>query len=427
MDMTFEPATRVSGRVRPPGDKSISLRALIAASMTGGRCSLSNLAAGADVGSTRGCLARLGYLFEKGSSFEETVVGNGWRPRSPQRLDAGNSGTTMRLLAGALAGTNGEYSIEGDESLSRRPMGRIAEPLRLMGAAVGLSDGERPPVRIKGAPLQGIEYALPVASAQVKSAVLLAGLQAEGRTRVTEPARSRDHTERLLRWLGINVDERDGSLEITGGREMFEHPGFRLTVPGDISSAAYFLVAAILSPGGNIEVTGVGLNPSRTGILDILEGMGARIETEVSETDPEPSGTATASSSSLEGVKVEGEVIPSAIDELPLVALAATQATGTTVIREAAELRLKESDRVKTLAVALRTLGASIEERPDGWEIEGPTRLTGGRVSSGGDHRIALTMAVAGTISSAPICIEDWECTEISYPGFDSDLAAVLS
>lgn len=429
MEMRFEPVSRISGSVRPPGDKSISHRALILASMTSGACRLNDLASGRDVSSTVRCLQRLGFEISDeppGYGSSVTVKGNGWRPAGSADLDAGNSGTTMRLLAGALAGTSGNYRISGDASLSRRPMGRIADPLRLMGAQIGLSPGDRPPLEIEGRRLRGVEYRLPMASAQVKGAVLIAGLQARGRTSVLEPVPSRDHTERLLGWLGAKIGRMDKSVEVFGGEELFEHRGFRMDVPGDISSAAYFLVAGILSPEGRIEVEGTGLNPSRTGLFDILRRMGAQIEIDVAASDPEPSGTVVARSGPLQGIEVSGEVIPGAIDELPLVALAASQAAGTTVIRDAAELRVKESDRIHTLSVALRALGASIEEQPDGWIVRGPTRLKGGHVSPGGDHRIALCLAIAGTIADGPVIVEDWDCTHISYPGFEDDLAAVI-
>lgn len=429
MQMTFAPAAGMSGSVRPPGDKSISHRALLAAAMTRGRCRLSGLASGADVASTIGCLSELGYEINgaPGPASEVVLQGNGWRPRDSGELDAGNSGTTIRLLAGALAGTSGEYLLRGDSSLSRRPMDRVADPLRLMGADIELSEGDRPPITIRGKALRGVEYQQPVASAQVKGAVLFAGLQAEGRTKVIEPVPSRDHTERLLEWLGAKVQRLERSVEVWGGGELFDHGGFEMTIPGDLSSAAYFLTAAILGKDRRVEIEGVGLNPSRTGVLQIFEAMGAAIETEVFSASPEPAGRLAASSSALRATEVNGRIIPAAIDELPLVALAATQASGTTEIRDAAELRVKESDRVKTLAVALRGLGASVEELPDGWLIEGPTRLRGGRVDPAGDHRIALTLAIAGTIAEEPVAIEDWECTGISYPAFRQDLMGLTT
>lgn len=428
MEMTFQPAAGISGAVRPPGDKSISHRALIAAAMTKGHCSLKGIAPGADVGSTQKCLQALGYEVKTASrpASELRVLGNGWRPAPSATLDAGNSGTTMRLLAGALAGSDGRYVLTGDSSLSNRPMGRVAEPLRLMGGNIELGEQDRPPLKIAGAPLRAIEYQLPVPSAQVKGAILYAGLRADGRTTVYEAVASRDHTERLLQWLGAKVDVSGGSVEITAGENLFEHPGFDLAIPGDFSSAAYFLAAAILSPRGRVEIQDVGINGSRTGFLEILRTMGADVGAELSQTHPEPWGTLTAASSGLQGVEVGGSVIPAAIDELPLVALAATQAVGTTVIRDAAELRVKESDRVETLCIALRAMGASIEERPDGWEIEGPTRLAGGRVDPRGDHRIALTLAVAATLAEGPVCVQNWECTHISYPGFERDLAKLV-
>jgi len=426
MNKIFSPVTRIAGTLRVPGDKSISHRGLIVAAMTNGACQIKGLGAGEDVASTMRCLESLGYELSLGGG-EATLTGNGWRPRAGTDLDAGNSGTTMRLLSGALAGRPGSYRLTGDASLSRRPMGRIAEPLRLMGGKVSLFPGDLPPVEIEGMPLTGLSYTLPVPSAQVKGSILLAGLQAQGQTRITEVLPSRDHTERMLKWLGAEIEITSGVTLLSSPGALHEHKGFQLDVPGDFSSAAYLLTAACLVGKGQVEVAHVGLNPGRTGLLDILIAMGANLDQTIETTDPEPIGRVTARGAELSAVEIGAELIPRSIDELPLAALAATQATGITVIRDAAELRFKESDRIGALAKGLRTLGASVEDMPDGLIIEGPTSLTGGTVDSEGDHRIALTFAVAAMVASDPISIEGWECTAISYPGFEEDLRKVAS
>jgi len=394
--------------------------------MTNGSCQIKGLGPGADVASTMRCLVSLGYECSAGTG-EVTLAGNGWRPRAEADLDAGNSGTTMRLLSGALASQPGSYRLTGDASLSRRPMGRIAEPLRLMGGKVSLSAGDRPPVEIEGRPLSGLSYTLPVPSAQVKGAILLAGLGAQGPTQISEALPSRDHTERMLKWLGAEIEMTNGVTLLSSPGALHEHKGFWVDVPGDFSSAAYLLTAACLVDNGHVEVTHVGLNPGRTGLLDILRAMGANLDQTIETTNPEPIGRVAARWAELSAAEIGAELIPRSIDELPLAALAATQATGTTVIKDAGELRFKESDRIGVLAKGLRTLGASVEDMPDGLIIEGPTPLTGGTVDSEGDHRIALTFAVAAMVASDPISIQGWECTAISYPGFEKDLRKVAS
>ncbi len=424
MERVFAPVTGFSGSVRVPADKSIAHRALILAAMTSGWSTISGGVTGEDVGSTASCLAALGSAIDR-SRGEVRVSGRGWRVPRYAELHAGNSGTTMRLLAGGVAGRRGRFVLSGDGSLSARPMRRVAEPLRQMGAQVELADGSHAPIVVSGGTLKGITYALPVPSAQVKSAVLLAGLQAEGRTTVLESHPSRDHTERLLRWLGAPVEVTDKEVAISGSGDLFSRPGFELEVPGDVSSAAFLLVAACLCNKGSIVVERVGVNPTRTGILDVLTAMGAHVELSVEERLPEPVGSVAAWPSSLAGTAVTGEMVPRLVDELPLVALAATQAEGTTVVEGAAELRLKESDRIAVLAQGLRTLGASIEEQPDGFVIEGPTSLRGGIVDAAGDHRMALTFAVAGLIGEGPVAVKGWECASISYPSFEEDVSSV--
>ena len=425
MDVTFSPVDRLQGDLAVPGDKSVSHRALILAAMATGRCVVRGAAPGADVASTAASLARLGVDLPSGSLPRLlSVEGPGWRVAQAADLDAGNSGTTMRLLTGALAGRPGRFVLSGDASLSTRPMERVASPLRRMGASVSLAGAGRPPIHIEGRPLRGIAYDMPIASAQVKGAVLLAGLQAEGPTSVAEPGASRDHTERLLAWLGLPVSIAPGTVTLAAG-EHLPLPAFDLDVPGDFSSAAFWVVAATLVPGSEICIEGVGVNPSRTGLLEILASMGAEVEVVPQGAEPELIGSLRARSAGLRGVRVSGGVVARTIDELSLVAVAATQAEGVTTIRDAAELRVKESDRLAVLASGLRGLGADLEEAPDGLSVRGPTPLHGGRVESAGDHRMAMAFAVAAMIASGPVMVGGWEGTAISYPGFRDDLAGL--
>jgi 3-phosphoshikimate 1-carboxyvinyltransferase len=425
MEETFSPVAGLSGSLEMPADKSIAHRALMFAGMAGGASRILGAIGGEDVASTRRCMETLGASITEEGPGVLVVGGTGWEVPGSAGLDCGNSGTTMRLLSGALSGRPGTFTLSGDASLSRRPMRRVAEPLRQMGAVVETDRLGNPPLTVRGGSLRPITYSPRVPSAQVKSAVLLAGLQAEGTTTVREPAPSRDHTERLLRWLGCRIKEGDGKVSVTGGDELFRLDGFEITVPGDLSSAAFWLVAAILAPAGSLEVRGVGLNPGRTGILDVLGNMGADLEVTPTAEHPEPAGNIVARPCRLRGTEIEGPMIPRAVDELPLLALAATQAEGLTVIRDAADLRVKETDRISVLARGLGTLGANVESQPDGMIIEGPTPLTGGVVDTEGDHRMALTFAVAGLIAREPVTVRGWEAAAVSYPGFAEDLRRV--
>lgn len=425
MDQTFSPVSRLEGRLTMPADKSIAHRALIFAGMAAGTSRISGRISGEDVNSTRRCMEALGAEVAEEGPGVLVVRGTGWSVPSEADLDCGNSGTTMRLLSGALAGRRGTFRLSGDPSLSHRPMLRVAEPLGLMGARVDTSEGGRPPLTVRGGALNSITYRTPVPSAQIKSAILLAGLQADGVTTVQESAPSRDHTERILAWLGCRVDRKAGEVSITGGDELFSHEGFELELPGDLSSAAFWLVAALLGPAGMVQIEGVGLNPGRAGIIDVLAGMGADLGLNPNLPGPEPAGSLFGRSCKLRATEVFGHMIPAAVDELPLIALAATQAEGTTVIRDAAELRVKETDRIAVLAEGLRTLGAKVEDRPDGLIIEGPTPLKGGVVQAAGDHRMAMTFAVAGLIAREPVTVQGWEAASVSYPGFLDDLKKV--
>ncbi len=353
------------------------------------------------------------------------IEGVGLRGASPgAAIDVGNAGTLLRLLPGWLAGQGaGEWTIDGDASIRRRPVDRIAEPLRAMGALIECREGRFSPLRIEGASLSGLEYRLPVASAQIKSCLLFAGLLAEGETRVAEPARTRDHSERMLAAAGAEVG-REGDVVTVRHAERLE-PG-QIVVPGDISSAAFFIVAASLVAGSDIRLEGVGLNPTRTGLLSVLGRMGADVEIEEGGSrGGEPAGALRVRAASLRGTRVGGDEIPLAIDELPLVALAGCFAEGETVIADAAELRRKESDRIATVAEALTALGGTAEATPDGIVVTGSGELRGGTVSSHGDHRIAMLGAVAGLASRDGAEVEGMEAAAVSYPGFESDLASL--
>lgn len=423
MEAQFVKPTRLGGSVKVPGDKSISHRALILAAMCQGKSLIRGLSTGADVVATRRCLVDLGIEFDM-KGRDVLVDGRGWAPLDRADLECGNSGSTMRLLAGPLAGVpGGSYRLMGDDSLSRRPMDRVAEPLRRMGAIVDLQEDRFPPMSVTGGALRGISYQSPVASAQVKGAVLLAGLLAEGPTQVKEIHPTRDHTERMLSWLGANLRMRVGSITISGP---FTSQGFEMEVPGDISSAAYWIAAAMCFDGAEIEVKSVGLNPTRIAFIHLLEQMGGSVEMIMRSEGPEPLGDVVARRSGvLKGVEVGAGLAPLLIDELPVIALLATQAIGTTKITGAGELRVKESDRISSVVGPLRSLGADIEELADGMVIHGPTELSGTSIDPNGDHRIALTMAVAGLMSKQPVTVSGWECTDVSYPGFLDDLSVL--
>jgi 3-phosphoshikimate 1-carboxyvinyltransferase len=329
----------------------------------------------------------------------------------------------MRLLAGVLAGRPFVSRLDGDPSLRRRPMRRVIEPLARMGAAIVAEGGDgRAPLRIDGRRLHGATHVLAVASAQVKSALLLAGLQAEGATRVEEPARSRDHTERLLPCFGASVERAGHALVVRGPQAL---TATTIALPGDFSAAAFLIVAALLVPGSELRLADVGVNPTRTGLLDVLAAMGARIEHEpAGDADAEPRAALVVRSAELRAVRIGGELLLRAIDEFPILCVAAARAAGRTELRDAAELRVKESDRIATMAAMLRALGVEVEELPDGLAIEGPAELRGATIDPRGDHRIAMAAAVAGLVSRAPVTITGAECADVSFPGFYDLLGA---
>lgn len=414
---------KLNGTFSPPGDKSISHRLALMSLLASGECQAANLAPGADVKSSLEAARVLGAAWQSRDG-QVTIKGAAGRLVPKARLDCGNSGTTMRLLMGLLAGRNGQYVLDGDESLRKRPMERIAAPLRLMGADIVCSDG-RCPVTIRGGRLHGLDYELPVASAQLKSAVLLAGLQAQGPTVVREKVPSRDHTEKMIALFG-------GSIEATPLGWLVQPSALRLPpamyVPGDPSSAAFFLCAAAALPGSLVTAEGLLLNPTRTGFIEVLLRMGARLETQTVSEHPEPWGRVTATySPDLTGCTVEAAEIPALVDEVPILALIATQARGTTIFKQVGELRVKETDRLTAMADGLTRLGAVAEVRGDDLTVQGPTPLSAPpELDSLGDHRLAMTFRLAGILADAHPHIHREDCLEISYPLFPQDLDRLL-
>ena len=423
------PAGSVRGRVRPPGDKSISHRYALLAAIAEGRSLIRGYSAGGDCASTLRCLRGLGVEIREvgryppaGLDIEVTGRGvGGLRPYAGM-LDAGNSGSTIRMLSGILAGHPFSTSITGDDSLQRRPMRRIIVPLERMGARV-TSDEGRPPLTIEGtSPLSAIDFEPEVPSAQVKSAVLLAGLHAKGVTRVQEPLITRDHTERALRVFGARVSSVDRTVSLEGGQRLL---GRTLNVPGDISSAAFWLVAASALPGSEVTIEEVGLNPTRTGIIDILRRMGARIETmPLGTSETEPMGTITVRHGELTGIAIAPEEVPGVIDELPVLAALATHG-GALTVTGAQELRVKESDRISALADGFRRMGADIDEQPDGFRVSATRRLRGGEVDARHDHRLAMAFAIAALGASGPTTIQGAGAAAVSYPEFFSVLESL--
>lgn len=414
----------IAGRIRAPGDKSISHRALMLAAVGRGDTTLRNMAPGEDVASTVACLESFGVSIVEQDGVV-TVDGRGmhsWAPPSAP-LDCGNSGTTMRLLAGFAAHYAFASVFDGDQSLRRRPMTRIVGPLQALGARVETSDG-RPPVVVEGGRLRGCAIDTEIPSAQIKSCALFAAMGAEGHTTVVESRPSRDHTERLLAALGAPVTEsfeEDGRHRI--GLVQYQPPAFDLDVPGDVSSAAFVSAAAALA--GEVRVEGVGLNPTRIAFLQALQRMGAKVGTAQEETRlGEPVGYIDVQRSDLGAVEIDGGD-PRLQDELPLLAVLATQATGRTSVRGAAELRVKESDRIAALVEGLRRLGADVEELRDGFEVNGPTPLSGNAVAAAGDHRIAMAFAVAGLVAKGDTDVDGFECAAVSWPGFSEVLASL--
>lgn len=412
------------GDVTVPGDKSIGHRALLLGALADGVSTVRGFSGGGDVRATLEAVQRLGASVAwRDQTVQVTGAGLELGEGRTTELDCANSGTTMRLGMGVVAGASGACVLDGDPSLRRRPMERVAEPLRAMGAGIETSDG-RPPVRVRGGGLAGISWTLPVASAQVKSAILLAGLRARGITRVREPLASRDHTERLLAHMGVTLERAGDVVGIAGGQRL---RAADIPLPGDPSSAVFLVVAALVCPGSEVRVRDVGLNPTRTGALDVLRRMGANIRTERERVEAgEPRGDVIVRAGPLTGTTIDPAEVPAAIDELPILAVAGALATGETRIRGAAELRVKESDRVAALE-QLRLLGVPVHTHADGLVVEGlgGRALRGGRIEARGDHRIAMAFAVAGLRADAGVEIVDPECVGVSFPGFFEALATL--
>ena len=445
----FAPSGPLRGTLRPPPDKSISHRAALIAAMGEGTTAIEGCLDAADTRGTVDAVKQLGAGVESSDaeqpgSIDLVVSGIGlrgpgerWRG-GDQDIDVGNAGTLLRILPGWLAGQEaGAWTLDGDESIRRRPMDRIAEPLALMGAKVSCRDGRLTPVHVEGAKLRGVEYRLPVASAQVKSCLLVAGLLADGETRVVEGATTRDHTERMLAAAGAEVAVTDlrSAPSVHSGpvRRIAVRPVERLapgqiSVPGDFSSAAFLAVAAAIVHGSRVRLEDVGLNPTRIGLLGILNRMGAalQVEEDLTRGGPEPRGAIVARHGPLGATRVQGDEVPLAIDELPLVALVGCFAEGTTVVSGAAELRHKESDRIATVVEGLRGIGADVEARDDGFAVHGTGGVRGGALDAHGDHRLAMLGAVAGLASRDGVEVAGADAAAISYPRFEADLASLL-
>jgi 3-phosphoshikimate 1-carboxyvinyltransferase len=433
----FPPSGGLRGTLTPPADKSISHRAALIAAMSDGTTRIDNYLDAADTRSTLDAVRAVGAEVEAGA--EVTVRGVGLHGARPAEIDVGNAGTLLRLMPGWLAGQpEGRWTLDGDQSIRRRPVDRVAEPLRAMGAEVEARDGRLPPLSLRGSKLHSIEYRMPVASAQVKSCLLLAGLLADGPATVIEPQPTRDHTERMLRGAGASVTAENAGSPVTihgslPAQRITVQPAERLelgelAVPGDFSSAAFFIAAAAITPGSEVRLDGVGINPGRIGLLGVLTRMGAAVEViETGAAGREPVATIVVRSGPLLATRVSAGEVALAIDELPLVALCGCFADGETVVAGAEELRHKESDRIATVVDGLRTLGAEIEAADDGFTVSGGGGLRGGRLDSHGDHRLAMLGAVAGLASSDGVEVDGFDVAAVSYPGFEADLRALLS
>ncbi len=421
---TIQPVSCLKGEALIPGDKSISHRALIVSSIAEGNSTITGLSKAIDVQSTLNCIKDLGINIHADNS-QTIVEGKGlYGYTKPDKiLDAGNSGTTMRLLTGILSAMDFDCTIDGDESLRNRPMRRIISPLEKMGANID-SNNYKAPLKIRGGAVKAIDYASSIASAQLKSCIILAGLYAKGITRVTEPSKSRDHTERMLTVFGVQASYSMGGAAVRGPATL---KATNLDIPRDISAAAFFLVAACLVKDSRIVVKNVGINESRAGFLDALASMGARVyKTNQTEINKEPRAELTSSSTKLRSTNLSGSLISNIIDEIPVLAVAATQAEGVTTIKDAEELRVKETDRIQATVHNLKKMGADIRETKDGMVIKGPTPLKGTRLDSFGDHRIAMASAIAALIAEGETTLTNTDCIDISFPGFFDVLEGLI-
>jgi 3-phosphoshikimate 1-carboxyvinyltransferase len=428
MELRVKRAPRIDTEITVPGDKSISHRTAIIAALSNGVCTLHGFLPSEDCMHTINALRALGIQIEQPEPDRVVVYGKRRVLAAPEgEIDCGNSGTTMRLLAGLLAGQNFESRLVADASLARRPMDRVITPLRKMGANI-VADGPEhtPPLRIRGGSLKGIHYSSPIASAQVKSAVLLAGLYAKGKTTIDEPSLSRNHTELLFNYFLVRTAKNDNGAISIFGDQVPESRDFN--IPGDISSAAFWLVAAAAQPGGHLLVRDIGLNGTRTALLGVLVRMGAQVREAVEDvTQLEPRGIVEITGAPLKGTVIQGKEVPQLIDELPILAVGGALASGTTIIRHAQELRVKETDRIAAIAHNLRIMGAQVIEMNDGLEIHGPAPLRGARVASFGDHRIAMAFAVAGMFAEGETVVQDVDCIRESYPGFENALEEFMN
>src|SRR5256885_5700344 len=427
MELRVKRAPRIEAEITVPGDKSISHRAAIIAALSNGVCSLRGFLPSDDCMHTVNALRALGIQIEQPEPDVLTVHGKKRVLTPPKHeLDCGGSGTTMRLLSGLLAGQTFETRLVGNPSLTRRPMDRIIEPLRKMGADIVAEGPEQtPPLRIRGGSLRGIHYRSPIASAQVKSAILLAGLFAKGKTTVDEPLASRNHTELMFNYFLIRTAKSEDTISVFGD-QVPESRDF--SIPGDISSAAFWLVAAAAQRGGHLLVRNVGLNETRTGLLGVLVRMGAQVREAIEDDDQvEPRGILEITGARLKATVIQGKEIPQLIDELPILAVAGALAQGITIIRQAQELRVKETDRIAAIAHNLRAMGVEVIEQQDGLEIHGRGELKGARVASFGDHRIAMAFAIAGMFADGETIVQDVECVRESYPGFEKALDEFVS
>jgi 3-phosphoshikimate 1-carboxyvinyltransferase len=425
MQFIVTPSQVKDARVTVPGDKSVSHRSLMLGSIAEGRTEVSGFLAGEDCLATLSAMRALGVSIEQPSATEMSIDGvglHGLRVASGE-LDLGNSGTAMRLMAGLLAGQDFSSTLTGDESLSSRPMGRIIKPLTMMGAAIESDCDGTPPLQVAGGlRLKAIQYEMPIASAQVKSSILLAGMYADGTTSVIEPAVTRDHTERMLGSMGATVGVDGNRISLVGGQAL---QGCQVEVPADLSSAAFIMLAAILAENADVLITNVGVNPTRTGVIDILQAMGADIRLENPRLlGEEPVADICVRSSRLHGGAVDPELVSLAIDEFPVLFVAAAAASGKTVFSGIGELRVKESDRIAAMADGMRRLGISVDESLDGAVVHGG-RFSGGTVDSFGDHRIAMSLALAGTIAAGEVVVEDVAAVETSFPGFTACVASI--
>ncbi len=418
MNKLIKKSESIRGEISIPGDKSISIRSVIFGSIAEGDTIITHLGTGGDIQSAVRCLKQLGVSFEE-KNDSIIIHGKGLYGLSKPStvIDVGNSGTTIRLLTGVLAGQKFKSTITGDNSIQNRPMKRITNPLKLMGAEIkGESDDNCAPLIIVGKKLTAIKYVSPIASAQVKSSIMLASLYADGITQILEPYKSRDHSERMLAYMGGNVAVNGNNISIEGGQKL---KGREIFIPGDLSSAAFFIAGALIVDNSEILLKDVGVNPTRTGIIDVLKRMGANIYMQnMREINNEPVADILVKSSELKGIEISGETIPRVIDEIPILSIVASVSEGETIIKDAGELRVKETDRIKAVVTNLKRLGADVKELSDGIIINGPNKLKGAELESFGDHRIALAFSIAGLNAEGSTIIKDAEWADISFPGF---------